>query len=83
MMAQMQASMHSNPTYERTWDEIEDMLNHAIHERNSWISRFERAKKLNDRQVMKDAARNCKALEGVVKTLKWTIGTPGINDPLS
>ena len=83
MMAQMQAGMHRSPTYERTWDEIEEMLNHAIHERNSWITRFERAKQLNDRQVMKDAARNSKALEGVVKTLKWTLGTPGINDPLS
>jgi len=32
---------------------------------------------------MKDAARNFKALEGVVKTLKWTLGEQGIRNPLS
>lgn len=79
----MRLQTQKQPTYERTWDEIDDMLNHAIHERNSWISRFEKAQRRGDRQVMKDAARNSKALEGVIKTLKWTIGTPGIDDPLS
>ena len=80
----MRLSTQTQPTYDHTWDEIEEMLNQeAIHERNSWIARFEKARDRNDRQVMKDAARNCKALEGVIKTLKWTIGVPGIEDPLS
>jgi len=79
----MSMTAHTEPSYERTWDEIEEMLNQAIHTRNTWIARFERAKQIQDRQVMKDAARNCKALEGVIKTLKWTIGTPGVGDPLS
>ena len=79
----MSINGHTEPSYDRTWDEIEEMLNQAIHTRNSWISRFEKARERDDRQVMKDAARNCKALEGVIKTLKWTIGTPGIEDPLS
>lgn len=79
----MRLQTHKQPTYDRTWDEIEEMLNQAIHERNSWITRYEKARTRKDRQVMKDAARNCKALEGVIKTLKWTIGTPGIEDPLS
>ncbi len=79
----MSMTEHTEPLYERTWDEIEEMLNQAIHTRNCWLSRFEKAKQIEDRQVMKDAARNCKALEGVIKTLKWTIGTPGVEDPLS
>ena len=79
----MSINGHTEPSYDRTWDEIEEMLNQAIHTRNCWLSRFEKAKQIDDRQVMKDAARNCKALEGVIKTLKWTIGTPGIKDPLS
>ena len=79
----MSMTGHAEPSYDRTWDEIEEMLNQAIHTRNCWLSRFEKAKQIDDRQVMKDAARNCKALEGVIKTLKWTIGTPGIEDPLS
>jgi hypothetical protein len=31
---------------------------------------------------MKEAARNKKALEGVIKTLKWTLGEMGIDTPL-
>jgi len=32
---------------------------------------------------MREAARNKKALEGVIKTLKWTLGEKGIKDPLN
>jgi hypothetical protein len=31
---------------------------------------------------MKEAARNHKALDGVVKTLKWALGEEGISNPL-
>jgi len=82
-MAQMQSGPPQKPTYDRTWEEIDEMLHLAIHERNSWVTRFERAQSKHDKLVMKDAARNCKALEGVIKTLKWTIGTPNVEDPLS
>ena len=83
MGTQMPRQKRIEPSYDRTWEEIEEMLNLAIHERNSWLTRYETAQKRHDRQTMKDAARNCKALEGVIKTLKWTIGTPGIEDPLN
>jgi len=62
--------------YNRTWDEMESMLESAEERRREWQMFFERAKR------MKDAARNCKALEGVIKTLKWTLGEEGIEDPL-
>jgi hypothetical protein len=58
------------------------MLTDAQNERRQWQFRFDRARKISDRQTMKDAARNCKALEGVVKTLKWTLGEQGIDNPL-
>lgn len=69
-------------SYERTWDEIESMLESAEDKRREWQMFFERAKRINNRQSMKDAARNCKALEGVIKTLRWTLGEQGIEDPL-
>jgi hypothetical protein len=31
---------------------------------------------------MKESARTHKALQGVVKTLKWTLGEEGIEKPL-
>jgi hypothetical protein len=69
-------------TYERTWDEMESMLESAEDKRREWQMLFERARRIENRQAMKDAARNAKALEGVIKTLKWTLGEQGIDSPL-
>jgi hypothetical protein len=71
-----------NFSYNRSVDEIELMLNSALDKRREWELFFHRAKRMNHRDGMKDAARNCKALEGVVKTLKWTLGEQGIENPL-
>ena len=68
--------------YNRTWDEMESMLESAEDKRREWQMLFERAKRIENRQAMKDAARNAKALEGVIKTLKWTLGEQGIESPL-
>ena len=68
--------------YNRTWREIEDMLQAAIEEQTLWRMHFERATKQKHAQARKDAARNYKALEGVIKTLKWVLGEGGIDHPL-
>lgn len=70
-------------SYNRTWDDIEKMLTDAERTQQVWKTKFQLAKKREDKQVMKDAARNHKALDGVVKTLKWTLGEDGIDDPLN
>ena len=70
-------------TYERTWEEIEAMLEKAEMRIVQWRKWFDECELDGDRQGMKDAARNYKALEGVVKTLKWTLGEQGIDSPLS
>ena len=70
-------------TYDRTWEEIESMLDDARARRKQWQEFFEHAKRTQDRDSMKDAARNAKALEGVEKTLRWVLGESGIRDPLS
>jgi hypothetical protein len=44
---------------------------------------YEHAKRTSDKESMKDAARNAKALEGVEKTLRWVLGESGIRDPLN
>lgn len=69
-------------TYDRTWDEIDEMLEQARLKRREWTIHFERAKKINNAQAMKDAARNAKALEGVEKTLRWVMGEVGVDHPL-
>ena len=77
--------MSSTPhrTYERTWAEIEEMLDQATAKMHEWKAWYEMCKDVDDKSGMKEAARNHKALEGVVKTLKWTLGEEGISDPLN
>lgn len=69
-------------TYDRTWVEIEDMLDDAKAKRAHWVRFYEHAKAVGDKGSMKDAARNTKALEGVEKTLRWVLGESGVRDPL-
>lgn len=80
MLSDHQDSEHFS--YERNWDEIEDMLRRAERKLNNWVMRYHQAVNVNDRQVMKDAARNKKALEGVIKTLRWVLGDINVDHPL-
>ena len=70
-------------TYERTWADIETMLEAAEAKQHQWKDWFERCREAGDREGMKDAARNHKALEGVIKTLRWTLGEVGVSSPLT
>tara|TARA_A100001201_G_C4091433_1_gene202228 strand:+ start:1683 stop:1934 length:252 start_codon:yes stop_codon:yes gene_type:complete len=70
-------------TYDRNWEEIENMLDAAERMQNKWINRFYEAQVRGDRRTMKDCARNKKALEGVIKTLRWVLGDKDIKHPLS
>ena len=69
-------------TYERTWDEIEQMLTRVDLGGRRIMKKFEACKSSGDREGMKEAARNHKALDGVIKTLRWTLGEVGVGDPL-
>lgn len=67
-------------TYSRTWKDIEVMLDKAerlknIHSLKMQDSTFTRKERVFH-------VRNFKALEGVVKTLRWTLGDKNINHPL-
>lgn len=70
-------------TYERSWEDIESMLDAAEAKQREWKEWFDRCRDAGDRDGMKDAARNHKALEGVIKTLRWTLGEVGVSSPLT
>lgn len=74
--------MPAKRTYNRTWEEIEIMLERAEKKMKKWRDFFEECRERGDRDGMKDAARNFKALEGVIKTLKWTLGDMSVDTPL-
>lgn len=69
-------------TYDRSWSEIEEMLDDARELQHEWRIKFDRNLQIGNKQGQKDAARNYKALEGVVKTLRWVLGENGVRDPL-
>ena len=67
-------------TYERTWEEIEDMLDRAekkqnMHQTQMSLPVLEKKKRLVH-------MRNYKALEGVIKSLRWVLGDKNIQHPL-
>jgi|TARA_R110000824_G_scaffold8760_2_gene39851 hypothetical protein len=76
-MSDQQDSEHF--TYERTWSEIEDMLAKAERVKNIHHTKFLNAPNKKDKLYH---ARNFKALEGVCKTLRWTLGDKDVEHPL-
>jgi hypothetical protein len=70
-------------TYDRSWVEIEEMIQRAEERQQGWRIFYNECKEHRDQDGMKEAARNHKALEGVIKTLRWVCGEEGIRDPLN
>ena len=58
------------------------MLDIAIERKQKWKKWFEQCRDDGDREGMMEAARNSKALEGVIKCLRWTLGEEGVDHPL-
>ena len=65
-------------TYDKTWEQIEDMLQRAERKQNM---HFTKIYKTEGKERMMHM-RNYKALEGVVKSLKWVLGDKDITHPL-
>jgi hypothetical protein len=78
IMSDHQDNVHR--TYDRSWDEIEVMLDKAERKLNYHLVQMDMHPVKSKKWV--EHARNFKALQGVVKTLRWTLGEKGITDPL-
>jgi hypothetical protein len=70
-------------TYSRNWVEIETMLDKAESVKHKWELKYYVAKENNNTKEAIRCARNMKALEGVIKTLRWTLGDINISHPLN
>ncbi len=70
-------------TYSRSWEEIEGMLDKAERMSNIWQTKYYEAKSSENKKYAVKCARNMKALEGVIKTLRWTLGDMDIEHPLN
>jgi len=67
-------------SYSRTWEEIEGMLDKAERMKNHHELKMNKPQMSRKERMFH--ARNFKALEGVIKTLRWTLGDKNINHPL-
>ena len=65
--------------YDKSWGEIEDMLDRAERKMNFHESEAHASIIKNDKVYH---IRNYKALQGVVKALRWVLGDMKITDPL-
>ena len=65
-------------TYERSYEEIELMLDRAERKKNQHFTALHMCKREDKIYHM----RQFKALEGVVKTLRWVLGDKKIDHPL-
>ena len=63
-------------SYTRSWEEIETMLDKAERKLNFHLLQINQYKPKSKKWV--EHARNYKALEGVVKTLRWTLGDKNV-----
>jgi len=69
-------------SYNRSWDEIEKMLDKAeskLHTHEMGMQKYRQ--RMKSREFLYHA-RNFKALQGVVKTLRWTLGDRNVQHPL-
>ena len=67
-------------SYNRTWEEIEEMLVGAEKKYNYHHAEYSISTSKEDKLYH---ARNYKALQGVIKTLKWVLGDRTIQHPLN
>tara|TARA_R110002051_G_C8721653_1_gene496794 strand:- start:1685 stop:1912 length:228 start_codon:yes stop_codon:yes gene_type:complete len=66
-------------SYNRTWEQIENMLDKAERKQNQHYSKMQKTKNKKERLYH---MKNYKALEGVIKALRWTLGDKDIEHPL-
>ena len=66
-------------TYDRSWGEIEDMLDRAELKMNHHEIQAHTSLRKEDKVFH---IRNYKALQGVVKSLRWVLGDIKVKDPL-
>jgi hypothetical protein len=67
-------------SYEREWNEIETMLDKAERKQNQHFLEMQR--KGMDKKTRIAHMRNYKALEGVIKSLRWVLGDKNVSHPL-
>ena len=70
------------PSYNRTWEEIEETLETAIHEMNAQRAKYYYRRENGPREAKYRALMKYQRAKGIVDTLRWAIGIRGQKSPL-
>lgn len=72
----------NTPTYDRTWAEIEALLDDATTEMNSQRAKYMLRKISGPREEKYRALMKYQRAKGIVDTLRWTLGYLSQSSPL-
>ena len=70
------------PSYDRTWAEIEALLDDAVQEMKAQHAKYMLRKMTGPKEAKYRALMKFQRAKGIVDTLKWTIGVRGQSSPL-
>ena len=73
---------HDAPSYDRTWAEIEPVLEQAITEMKAQRTKYMLRKMTGPKEAKYRALMKYQRAKGIVDTLRWTIGVRGQASPL-
>ena len=71
-----------SPSYERTWDDIERLLEQALQEMEAQRAKFHLRKRNGPKEAKYQALMKYQRAKGIVDTLRWTLGVRGQRSPL-
>ena len=72
----------NSPSYDRTWEEIEHLLEQAVQEMEAQRAKFHLRKQNGPKEVKYRALMKYQRAKGIVDTLRWTLGVRGQRSPL-
>lgn len=71
-----------SPSYDRTWDDIERLLEQALQEMETQRAKFHLRKRSGPKEAKYRALMKYQRAKGIVDTLRWTLGVRGQRSPL-
>lgn len=72
----------NSPSYDRTWKEIEHLLEQAVQEMEAQRAKFHLRNQNAPKEAKYRALMKYQRTKGIVDTLRWTLGVRGQRSPL-
>ena len=82
MQMKSQPSRSQQPSYDRTWAEIDALLDEAVAEMKTQHAKYTLRKITGPKEAKYRALMKFQRAKGIVDTLRWTVGVLGQHSPL-